>query len=377
MIKKYKKNWVVTKLSIVFLGITVFTLNADTYHVYALSQVGAVTAGRLQAEKVKGSWEQNGGDISKYEHSDVFSCTVFSGDAITASTKPTVQGETIAVDPDVIPLGTEVVICGHKFIAEDTGTAVKGNVIDIFLKDPSQEESFGRRNLVASWNGTGGKASTGTYREMTLTPETFDNPNNPFPLDILMGAPTGASAPTTDNGEQNAKESSNKISIKDYGAEDEIPDIEKEPDWGGATVTLPDSSQLSPKENIEVKKWGADVKARKEGSIISFFRACVASAGLWMVIYSILLYLAYWLDRVNNLFEFSCIGLLSKGKLVISPDGTSTYSTNTKEIKTVVHKDIIKICLIAIAVGVVFLTGRLYLLIQGLMKAFEYIIHLI
>ena len=45
------------------------------------------------------------------------------------------EGRTIAVDPNVIPYGTEVLINGHVYVAEDCGGAVKGNVIDIFVED--------------------------------------------------------------------------------------------------------------------------------------------------------------------------------------------------------------------------------------------------
>ena len=43
------------------------------------------------------------------------------------------EGRTIAVDPDVIPLGSTVVIDGHEYIAEDIGAAIQGNRIDIFM----------------------------------------------------------------------------------------------------------------------------------------------------------------------------------------------------------------------------------------------------
>ena len=49
------------------------------------------------------------------------------------------EGRTIAVDPNVIPYGTEVLIDGHVYIAEDCGGAVKGNVIDIFVEDERME----------------------------------------------------------------------------------------------------------------------------------------------------------------------------------------------------------------------------------------------
>lgn len=49
------------------------------------------------------------------------------------------EGRTIAVDPNVIPYGTEVLIDGHVYVAEDCGGAVKDNVIDIFVEDERME----------------------------------------------------------------------------------------------------------------------------------------------------------------------------------------------------------------------------------------------
>ena len=50
-------------------------------------------------------------------------------------------GRTIAVDPDVIPLGSTVLIDGKEYIAEDTG--VTGNVIDLYVGAEADAEVFG------------------------------------------------------------------------------------------------------------------------------------------------------------------------------------------------------------------------------------------
>ena len=49
--------------------------------------------------------------------------------------------KTIAVDPNVIPLGSRVMIEGYEgiFIAEDTGGAVKGNIVDVFYSGTNEE----------------------------------------------------------------------------------------------------------------------------------------------------------------------------------------------------------------------------------------------
>lgn len=56
------------------------------------------------------------------------------GDAThtATGTRPT-PGRTIAVDPDVIPYGSEVVINGHTYVSEDTGGAINQNRIDIVV----------------------------------------------------------------------------------------------------------------------------------------------------------------------------------------------------------------------------------------------------
>jgi|SRR5690606_16109893 3D (Asp-Asp-Asp) domain-containing protein len=55
---------------------------------------------------------------------------------------------TLAVDPRVIPLGTKIYIPGYGVgVAEDTGGAVKGNVIDLFFETRSEAIRWGRRHV--------------------------------------------------------------------------------------------------------------------------------------------------------------------------------------------------------------------------------------
>ncbi|SHI97379.1 3D (Asp-Asp-Asp) domain-containing protein [Clostridium cavendishii DSM 21758] len=76
--------------------------------------------------------------------------TAYYGDGTTAmGLKPVrvVGGlSTIAVDPKVIPLGSKVYIPEYGFaIASDTGGAIKGNIIDLFMDTESQCLNWGRR----------------------------------------------------------------------------------------------------------------------------------------------------------------------------------------------------------------------------------------
>ena len=68
-------------------------------------------------------------------------CAVCCGvwaDGITATGTVAAEGRTIAVDPEVIPYGTEVVLRYEDgteavYIAEDCGGAIQGNRIDIYM----------------------------------------------------------------------------------------------------------------------------------------------------------------------------------------------------------------------------------------------------
>lgn len=64
-------------------------------------------------------------------------------DGLTASGTVATEGRTCAVDPEVIPLGTEVEIDGVKYIAEDVGGAIKGNRIDICFNDHRSALQYG------------------------------------------------------------------------------------------------------------------------------------------------------------------------------------------------------------------------------------------
>lgn len=52
-------------------------------------------------------------------------------------------GRTIAVDPNVIPYGTKVLINGNTYIAEDCGGAILGNRIDVYFDTHSECMNFG------------------------------------------------------------------------------------------------------------------------------------------------------------------------------------------------------------------------------------------
>ena len=74
--------------------------------------------------------------------------TAYTGYSTTSTGQKPVWG-TIAVDPRVIPYGTKVYIpqFGRTFIANNTGGAIKGNKIDIFMNTKKDCYNWGRRTI--------------------------------------------------------------------------------------------------------------------------------------------------------------------------------------------------------------------------------------
>lgn len=70
-----------------------------------------------------------------------------NGAGITA-TGITARRGIVAVDPNVIPLGTRLYIPGYGMaLAADTGGAIQGNIIDLCVEDYGEAMQFGRRTV--------------------------------------------------------------------------------------------------------------------------------------------------------------------------------------------------------------------------------------
>ncbi|NLT95145.1 MAG: hypothetical protein GXW85_06355 [Clostridia bacterium] len=102
---------------------------------------------------LKGQRPQAKGKIASREPVRVARTLIMEASAYTHTGNRTATGVypqvgTIAVDPKVIPLGTRLWVEGYGYgIAQDTGSAIKGNKIDIFMDSRRECLKWGRRKV--------------------------------------------------------------------------------------------------------------------------------------------------------------------------------------------------------------------------------------
>lgn len=79
------------------------------------------------------------------------------GRGITKTGTKVREGRTIAVDPRIIPLGSKLqVYCesypeiNGVYIAEDTGSAIKGRKLDIYMRSKRKSNDFGIRDVTVT-----------------------------------------------------------------------------------------------------------------------------------------------------------------------------------------------------------------------------------
>lgn len=105
------------------------------------------TVEKLDALAADTQITQNFKNLGSFRLSFYCTCEKCCGAYATGLTKSgttVTEGRTIAVDPKVIPLGSRVYIDGYGvFIAEDVGSAIKENKIDIAVSNHEQALKLG------------------------------------------------------------------------------------------------------------------------------------------------------------------------------------------------------------------------------------------
>ena len=100
-----------------------------------------------QVTQTQNTVEDNKVYLGKFKITHYCACKKCCGEnaqGITASGKRVQEGKTIAVDTKVIKMGSKVLIDGYgEYEAQDTGSAIKGNIIDVYVADHNQALKMG------------------------------------------------------------------------------------------------------------------------------------------------------------------------------------------------------------------------------------------
>ncbi len=81
-----------------------------------------------------------------------FSATAYTIEGTTASGEQTKAGRTVAADPDILPLGSRILITGAgkypgQYVVADTGKKVQGRKLDIYMPLQADAKRFGVRTV--------------------------------------------------------------------------------------------------------------------------------------------------------------------------------------------------------------------------------------
>jgi len=148
------QNWLIVALSVVatagiiaahdyYIQVDKLTADLDT----ARAQVATLEASLAEMEVDKPDIELTMTDLGEFEVTHYAE----TGNRTKSGTWPAV-GRTVAVDPDVIPLGSVLYVENYGVcVAEDIGGAVKNRVLDIYVGSKEEAIQLGRIKNVKVW----------------------------------------------------------------------------------------------------------------------------------------------------------------------------------------------------------------------------------
>ena len=191
------------------------------------------------------------------------------------------------------------------------------------------------------------------------------------PIYVWLGGSSlnGADKKAVDKAKQIAEDAAKK----GYLSESELSawtKIINEKYIGYADVTR---DNLSQSDLNSLNSWEQNVNYDdiENHGIFKYFRYVFMFIAIMMMVYSVLLYCAFWFDKINPFFDFSLLYILTFGKLSVAPTDEEVnftvqnfFQNNEGKSKYINHKYIIVVCISLIVFSLLIITGSLYRIIM-------------
>ncbi|KZE12406.1 LysM peptidoglycan-binding domain-containing protein [Priestia sp. D51] len=122
---------------------------AQTEQAQKEQQQAQAEQAQKQQQPAESSQQASGKSMTVEATAYTANCAGCSGTTATGvDLKANPNQKVIAVDPSVIPLGSKVYVEGYgEAVAADTGGAIKGNRIDVFVPSEGDAQQFGRKSV--------------------------------------------------------------------------------------------------------------------------------------------------------------------------------------------------------------------------------------
>lgn len=139
-------------------------------------------------------------------------------------------------------------------------------------------------------------------------------------------------------------------------------------------ITLPSIDDILSDTQYEgIQGWKDNLAFENKNMIVDMLRVGIVFGGILIVIWSILLFLCYELDKANNIIDIEFLEKVSFGKLKTARDD-SDAGVSGSTFKLVGFRDIIIISLAGIFLGVLIISGRIFEILRMLLEVVTKII---
>ena len=176
------------------------------------------------------------------------------------------------------------------------------------------------------------------------------------------------------------EDSENPNGTDENGGNDNLPGQQKETDYVSTNylneiyVEMASLDDFSDTELYNLELWKNDVHSQDmQTYIIDSSRWIVLSLGIALIVWSILIYLAYWFDVVNNFVDIELLPLLTfkrlrRAHLEEDVNWHASKNNDGNKQRTIDHKRMLIVTLLGITLGILVITGQLFIWVANIMN---------